>query len=201
MKYTILQFIPIILLFLLLSYPEEFVVFSNLSIGRLLATIIIIFYSSLDKYLGLLVCGLVILFYQTDYVDTKRLFSENFTELNYSSIYKEIAKVPDKIMETSPMKYSEYNSLYNNDEHITTKEMDIHNAKPELKEQFRKQYCDGSILKYKNMNIKPDMMQHIFPQVSFVSNNCNPCDKSCQFSIIESRLNTEEQMKPISTLP
>jgi c-di-AMP phosphodiesterase-like protein len=214
MKYTILQFIPIILLFLLLSYPEQFALFSNLSVGRLIAVIIIVFYSSLDKYVGLLVCGLVILFYQSDYVENMMPFSENFVELSYSYLQNvdntqhnnkniEIAKVSQKITETQPLKYAEYLGLYLNKpiETAVTKNDVKQNANPELKEQFRKQYCDGNVLKYKNTEIKPDMMQHIFPQVSFISNHCNPCDKSCEFSIIESKLMTEEQMKPISTLP
>jgi len=214
MKYTILQFIPIILLFLLLSYPEQFALFSNLSVGRLIAVIIIVFYSSLDKYVGLLVCGLVILFYQSDYVENMMPFSENFVELSYSYLQNvdntqhnnkniEIAKVSQKITETQPLKYAEYFGLYL-DKHIETPHTknDVkQNANPQLKEQFRKQYCDGNVLKYKNTEIKPDMMQHIFPQVSFISNHCNPCDKLCEFSIIESKLMTEEQMKPISTLP
>ena len=120
MKYTILQFIPIIILFLLLSYPEQFVLFSNLSFGRLIVVLIIIFYSSLDKYLGLFVCGLVILFYQSDYVENMRVISENFTDLSYAFLNNvettiknsEIAKVSQKIMETKPLKYAEYFGLY-----------------------------------------------------------------------------------------
>jgi hypothetical protein len=207
MKYTILQFIPIIILFLLLSYPEQFVLFSNLSFGRLIAVLIIIFYSSLDKYLGLFVCGLVILFYQSDYVENMRVISENFTELSYAFLNNidisiknsEIAKVSQKIMETKPLKYAEYFGLYLDE--ISETKTTVNDAKQALKDQFRKEYCDGNILKNKNTNIKPDMMQHIFPQVSFISNQCNPCDKTCEFSIIESKLITEEKMKPISTLP
>lgn len=200
MKYTILQFIPIIILFLLLSYPEEFVLFSNLSFGRLIAVLIIIFYSSLDKYLGLFVCGLVILFYQSDYVENMRTITENFTELSYSILNNsEIPKVSQKIMETQPLKYAEYFGLYLDE--VPDKKIPVNDAKQELKDQFIKEYCDGNTLKHKNTSIKPEMMQHIFPQVSFNSNHCNPCDKNCEFSIIESKLITEEKMKPISTLP
>jgi hypothetical protein len=215
MKYTILQFIPIIILFLLLSYPEQFVLFSNLSFGRLIAVLIIIFYSSLDKYMGLFVCGLVILFYQSDYVENMRPISENFMELSYSYLNIEntekientemskIAKVSQKIIETQPLKYAEYFGLYLDKPFETTDtKTDVKNyANPELKEQFIKQYCEGDKLKYKNMNIKHDMMSHIFPQVSFIANKCNPCHSTCEFSIIESKLVTEEKMKPISTLP
>ena len=207
MKYTILQFIPIIILFLLLSYPEQFVLFSNLSFGRLIAVLIIIFYSSLDKYLGLFVCGLVILFYQSDYVENMRVISENFTDLSYAFLNNvettiknsEIAKVSQKIMETKPLKYAEYFGLYLDE--ISETKIPVNDAKQALKDQFIKEYCDGNKLKHKNTIIKPDMMQHIFPQVSFISNQCNPCDKTCEFSIIESKLITEEKMKPISTLP
>lgn len=207
MKYTILQFIPIIILFLLLSYPEQFVLFSNLSFGRLIAVLIIIFYSSLDKYLGLFVCGLVILFYQSDYVENMRVISENFTDLSYAFLNNvettiknsEIAKVSQKIMETKPLKYAEYFGLYLDE--ISETKIPVNDAKQELKDQFIKEYCDGNTLKHKNTIIKPDMMQHIFPQVSFISNQCNPCDKTCEFSIIESKLITEEKMKPISTIP
>jgi len=207
MKYTILQFIPIIILFLLLSYPEQFVLFSNLSFGRLIAVLIIIFYSSLDKYLGLFVCGLVILFYQCDYVENMRAITENFTELSYSFLNNievpnknsEIAKVSQKNMETKPLKYSEYFDLYLDE--IAFPKIPAKDAKEELKEQFNKEYCDGNKLKYKNVNVKPDMLQHIFPQLSFINKPCNPCDKSCEYSIIETKLITEEQMKPISTLP
>ena len=200
MKYTILQFIPIIILFLLLSYPEEFVLFSNLSFGRLIAVVIIIFYSSLDKYLGLFVCGLVILFYQSDYVENMRTITENFTELSYSILNNsEIPKVSQKIMETKPLKYAEYFGLYLDE--VPDKKIPVNDAKQDLKDQFVKEYCDGNKLKHKNTSIKPEMMQHIFPQVSFNSNHCNPCDKNCEFSIIESKLILEEKMKPISTLP
>lgn len=200
MKYTILQFIPIIILFLLLTYPEQFVLFSNMSFGRLIAVLIIIFYSSLDKYLGLFTCGLVILFYQSDYVENMRTITENFTEISYSFLNNnEIPKVSQKIMETQPLKYAEYFGLYLDE--VPDKKLPVNNAKQALKDQFRKEYCEGNTLKYKNTIIKPDMMQHIFPQVSFISNHCNPCHNSCEFSIIESKLITEEKMKPISTLP
>jgi hypothetical protein len=144
-----------------------------------------------------------------------RPISENFMELSYSYLNAEngengengemskIAKVSQKIIETQPLKYAEYFGLYLDNPIVSSATINNNNpnANPELKQQFIKQYCEGDKLKYKNMNIKPDMMQHIFPQVSFISNKCNPCHSTCEFSIIESKLATEEQMKPISTLP
>ena len=203
MKYTISQFIPIILLFLYFSYPKEFIIFSNLPIGRLLAISFIIFYSSYDKYIGLLICGIIILYYQLECIENMVNIGENIQSTNDKlNIAKEepdikgntkTAKV-SLVKENRPMKYTEYNGLYLE----TYKEF---NANTVLKEQFRKQYCNDGVLNFKNIAVRNEMINHVFPEVSFKSNHCNPCDKRCNFSIIESKLNVEEQMKPISTLP
>ena len=60
------EFLPIIIIFSLLAYPKTAVKFSHSILGRFIAVSTIIFYSSIDKYLGLFVCGLVIYYYQMD---------------------------------------------------------------------------------------------------------------------------------------
>lgn len=66
---TVSQFIIIILIFLAVSDINRLVLFSNTILGKLLAVGLIVFYTSIDTLVGLFVCGLVILFYQSDYVD------------------------------------------------------------------------------------------------------------------------------------
>jgi hypothetical protein len=63
------QFIPILILFLLLKYSNDFIKFSFTILGKLVAIFIIIFYAKIDITVGLCVCGLVILYYQSDYVE------------------------------------------------------------------------------------------------------------------------------------
>ena len=63
------QFIPILILFLLLKYSNDFVNFSFTVLGKLIAMFIIIFYAQIDITVGLCICGLVILYYQSDYVE------------------------------------------------------------------------------------------------------------------------------------
>jgi len=70
MLHTIAQFIPILLIFLLISYFKTIAKFSNTVLGRLLAICIIVFYTILDKLLGAVVCLLVIFYYQSDLVET-----------------------------------------------------------------------------------------------------------------------------------
>jgi hypothetical protein len=175
MKNTISQFIPIILIFLLLAHPKESAIFCHSILGRLLAISIIIFYSDLDKYMGLLVCGLVIYYYQLDYVESMNNYEEfidgNFAKVNDSN---SILQKEDKILES--------------------------NTADTLKDEFRKQNCSGDTLKYKNYEVKSEMVHHIFPELEFKKEICNPCKKSCEFSLIEAKLNLEELMRPISTL-
>jgi hypothetical protein len=63
---TIAQFIPMVALFFLLSQYRGCVELSHTILGKLLAVFIILFYTTIDKVLGLFVCALVILFYQMD---------------------------------------------------------------------------------------------------------------------------------------
>jgi len=59
---------------------------------------------------------------------------------------------------------------------------------------FRKENCKGKKLLSKGSEVKPDMVKHIFPKVEFAEHTCNVCDESCNFSIIENRLQTEKEL-------
>ena len=69
MKTIISQFIPIIILMLLISFSNEFVNFSFSILGKFIALSIIMYYTYLDKYLGLIVCLIIIIYYQSDVVE------------------------------------------------------------------------------------------------------------------------------------
>jgi len=75
----IAQFIPMIIVFLLLKYSNEFVNFSFTVLGKLMAVFIIIFYANIDITVGICVCGLVILYYQSDYVENMLNIGEILT--------------------------------------------------------------------------------------------------------------------------
>ena len=162
---TLAQFIQIIIIFLLLSFASPFVTFSYSILGKLMAVIIIIFYTYLDKMVGLFVCGLFILYYQSD-------FLENMLNMNNENM-------------------TNYKDLYDNNENANT------NTKAQ--DQFREQNCVNHNLKYKDMNVKADFAEHVFPELQYKNDTCNPCNRACKFSIIESKSNTEKLMIPKST--
>lgn len=159
MKDIIAQFIPIILVFMIVSNINQFVLFGNTILGKLLAVFIIIFYASIDTILGVFVCMLTILFYQLDYVE------------NMLNMYDwDDSKQPNK------------KKIYN----------DISDAV----KQFRKENCVNDSLKYKNISVNDEMSTHIFPELKYNDRKCNSCSKSCDISIIESKLKTESSLIP-----
>jgi hypothetical protein len=65
----VLNFLPIIIIFLLVSYSDIMAEWSHTILGKFLAVALIIFYTKIDVLSGLVVCSLIILYYQTDYVE------------------------------------------------------------------------------------------------------------------------------------
>lgn len=63
------DFIPIIFIYLFVSQPKETIYFLNTSLGKLVVVSLILFYSSISLTHGLLVCAILILYYQTDLVE------------------------------------------------------------------------------------------------------------------------------------
>lgn len=64
------------------------------------------------------------------------------------------------------------------------------------KTKFKKEYCENGVLKYKGTPIKKDIISHIFPEINFTNEVCNPCDKTCDFKIIEEDiLNRDRDLK------
>jgi hypothetical protein len=194
MKYTFSQFIPIILLFLIVSNPDIIIQFSNMSIGRFIAVAIILFYSSINKYLGLLSCMLIVLYYQLYAFDDTKEFFENLT---FSSFAEE-KEQPSKVLETSPVRYADYSNLYKTE---CAKFAPQNDANSIVKKQFTDRFCEKDVLKYKDVAVRSEMVQHVFPEIQFNAGKCNPCSATCDFSIIANKLHMEEKMKPISTLP
>jgi hypothetical protein len=220
MKTTVAQFIPIILIITLLSYSKEFVNMSNTILGKIFAICIVLFYTSLDKYMGLVLCLLVIVYYQSDFVESMLNTDDVMDKLfeNFEASKKEALSNPtqgDKQIQDGDKKKSQLQENMSSLSDVyaadTKKEQDETNNQVEDEEQgkegmtnrkegmttvsdFRKENCKGKKLLSKGSEVKPDMVKHIFPNVEFAEHTCNVCDESCNFSIIENRLQTEKEL-------
>lgn len=206
MKNIVSQFIPIILLYLFLTLSKDFVIFSHSLLGKVLAILIIIYYTILDKRVGLLICSIVILYYQSDYI-------ENFLNIDnvMPDLFNNKEGMQNKNEETESFNCTSckssnlnvenmcnINEVYNSKQKVERSMEEMQNQNGYL-EEFRKQYCDDNQLKYKNMNVKTEMVEHVFPEIEFEHKECNPCSDKCKFSVIENRIKAENNIKPINS--
>ena len=221
MKTTVAQFIPIIVIITLLSYSKEFVNMSTTILGKIFAICIVLFYTSLDKYMGLVLCLLVIVCYQSDFVESMLNTDDMMDKLfeNFESSKKEALSNPiqsDKQIQDGDKKKSQLQENMSSLSDVYAVDTENHQTKDEEPNKegmatrkegmatrkegmttvsnFRKENCKGNKLISKGSEVKPDMVKHIFPNVEFAENTCNVCDDSCNFSIIENRLQTEKEL-------
>ena len=165
------QFIPIVLLFVFLTYRDEFVDFSQTTWGKVLAVAMILLYTHMDKVFGLLVCSLVILYYQSEWM-------ESFLNM------KDLQEWENELLkeETTPEQKVDF--------------LDIdHTNSESIQNEFRENHCENGMLKHKNMNVNPDMTSHVFSEVNFKDGKCNVCSPNCNFSIIETKFKAESNIK------
>ena len=190
---TIAQFIPIVVIFLLLSQYRGCVKFSNTILGRMLAVFVIMFYTKIDKVLGLFVCALVILFYQMDCIENM-LNIESFDTIEDEE--KEEEKEPE-FNETKPAKSCDscgVKGIETFENYDSSENTVIENGPAQ--DEFRREHCQKGVLKHKDMNVKNEMAQHVYPELKFQNDYCNACSPTCNFSIIESKLKTEKKLLP-----
>lgn len=189
---TIAQFIPIIVIFLLLSQYRGCVKFSQTILGKIIAAFIILFYTKIDKVLGLFVCALVILFYQMDCIENM-LNMEPFDTIEKEEIEEKDPEYsetkPAKSCDSCGVKGIETFENYNLNENTS-----VDNGPAQ--DEFRKEHCNKGVLKHKNMNVRNEIAEHIYPELQFKNDYCNVCSPTCNFSIIESKLKTEDKLLP-----
>ena len=186
----IAQFIPIVAIYVLLSQYKGCILFSHTVIGKLCAIGIIIFYSILDSTMGLLVCAIVILFYQMDCTENM-LNKEAFHDIEGVTISQIISA-----KELPSLKYEEMNlaKSSNSNKHEVVGNYSEGYGADEIQQTFRDQNCVQGVLKYKNLPVRDEMATHIYQEVKFNDEYCNVCRPTCKFSIVESKFKSEEKI-------
>jgi len=194
----VINFLPIVLIFLLATYTPEFAAFSQTALGRLLAIFLILFYLKLDFLTGLFVCVLIILYYQTDYV-------EGFSEMLKEDEEAEMPSpetTPVSESSTTPQSRTEPLEPFSTYETVSEKNVGIANNRilyDKSKQEFRKKYCDKGHLIHKGEIVNTEMAEHIFGEIKHDDyHKCNICDPSCKFDLIEPHIKSEDDLrKPV----
>lgn len=77
---------------------------------------------------------------------------------------------------------------------------DTRDAFTTARDAFIREKCQNGILMYKDFPVKTEMADHIYPEIKYnTKSRCNPCDKTCDYSIVEAKLNTETELYPRSS--
>lgn len=187
------QGIPIILALLLLLFPRIVRSYSDTHLGKLLATSIICLYAYQDITVGILVCLLVILYYHMQNYSTFESFLSKSTKDYVKHLPKPFHKL-DSEMKGEPKDYlaKDYNRV---EDAYPDKLSPIKRVGEAL---FRKDKCHQSRVQYKNQNLNNNTITHVYPELQFREDVCNPCDRTCHFTI-EKKQSIEKDLVPKNT--
>jgi len=166
----LINILPIIVASVLYLYYKETAVFAHSILGKLVTIFLIILYTSVDVLYGALVCALVILYYQTDYVEGLSLSVEDNLEECIDEGFEELG-VED---------FAEFD--------VTDSIPFIGYEQTPVQKTFVKNNCEKGDLKHKSMNVKSEMAPHVFAELNYTGAHCNPCSSTCGFSIIEEKM-------------
>ena len=249
----VMQFIPIVLMLLFSLYTQRFIEVANSVLGKLLAVVVIIFYTKLNILYGVCACVIIILFYQlTDYSNATNSNAIEGMKNPKKPSGKPPAVAPPPAAGTSPAPPPAVGtspaplpavapplaagtspvpplaaaagtaSITSEDPDMEDPDVEDGTNLPEdsndmdaegfesyknlypviniedfnaAKKEFIKEKCRNGVIMYKDMPVKPEMVDHVFSEVHFTTDTkCNPCDRTCAYSIIENKLATEEEL-------
>ena len=201
----ILNFLPMVLLYLIATYSPQVARISHTVLGKVIAIGLIVLYSFFDIVSGLLVCALIIFYYQTDYVES---FSNPDNEEDdkqnkeqFTTVVKNEVLIVGKI--DAPMK----TQIEGHEEVLSSGPgealEDAYPLEPTITKDiatdkntadFRKKHCSKGHLKHKGQVVNPEMVEHIFPEIKQDDfRKCNVCDPTCRFELINTQ--SEKLMK------
>ena len=182
---VVMQFIPIMLILGYTTYRHEFVKLSYSILGKLFAVMLIFYYTRIDFIYGTICCILVILYYQQTEIE-----GFSMEETNEKDKKKEEDKKEEVTDDGTNLPLEEGFETF--EPPIIT--IDQFNA---AKDEFIKEKCKNGVLMYKDFPVKSEMADHVYSEIQFDGKSkCNPCDRTCDYNIIESKLETEKKLIP-----
>jgi hypothetical protein len=187
---VVMQFIPIVLILAYASFRYEFIKVSHSILGKLLAVMLILYYTRMDYIYGTICCIVVIWYYQKTEIEglsESILFNKKEKKQQQQQLEDDGTNLPtiEEYLDTS-------SSLEGFETPIIT--IDQFNV---AKDEFIKEKCKNGVLMYKDFPVKSDMADHVYSEIKFNGKNkCNPCDRTCDYNIIEAKLETERKLVP-----
>jgi len=158
----IAKLLPLFIFYLFFAFPDDFLYTSITPLGRFIAIVLILFYSLFNTYTGLVMCAIVIFYYNLNSVEKTSSF-DTFMLVGNNTFQPFVQE-----------------NFQTNDN----------------KKEFRQKHCENGSLKYKNNKVRNENAEHIFPELEFLEEPCNPCSNSCGFTVREQLKLHEEMVYP-----
>ena len=185
----VMQFIPIILVLVYASYKPWFVDATHTVLGKVIAIMLIVYYTSIDYVYGTLCCVIVIAFYQMHEIEgfVEGANGENKnakdSKTQASSEDADVAESEETVKEETVEKFSNQVDAF-----------------ASARDTFIRDKCHIGVLIHKGFPVKSEMADHVYSEIKFnTRSRCNPCDKTCDYSIVEAKINTETELCPRSS--
>ncbi len=177
----VMQFIPIVLVLFYSTFRYEFNRIGHSILGKLFVVMLILYYTRMDWIYGVICCIIVIFYYQqteTEGFDGELLKSESKSKSNTKTLDEDVedgTNLPD-INEgfTGVISIDQFNTA---------------------KDEFIREKCKNGVLMYKDFPVKTEMADHVYSEIEFPDKTkCNPCDRTCDYNIIEAKMTTEKKL-------
>lgn len=193
--------VPIVLIVLYFLFPLGFHKVASHPLGKFLAVIIIITFSSMDMLHGVFLTFLMILYYEyakySPYASCTATQPESFTLSPSGKNYADnIPKASDK-----NGNYNAVEGIPENNRNDIYLEEAYPDQLPPIKKVneaiFRKKKCskDSNRVLHKKQCIRQiNNIEHVYPSLQYRDGVCNPCDKTCHFTINEKQKKEQELM-------
>ena len=187
---VVMQFIPIVLILAYASFRYEFTRVSHSILGKLFAVMLIFYYTRMDFVYGTICCILVIWYYQRTEIEG---FKEE-KKKEKDEVIDDGTNLPPPV-DTSPQAdTSPVDTSLEGFETPIVITIDQFNV---AKDEFIKEKCKNGVLMYKDFPVKSEMADHVYSEIKFNGKTkCNPCDRTCDYNIIEAKLATEQKLIP-----
>jgi hypothetical protein len=211
---VVMQFIPIILVLVYASYKPWFIESSQSILGKVIAVMLILYYTSIDYVYGTLCCVVIIAFYQ---MNEREGFGLDFGTKSVGDKAEPTNAKPvgDRAEPTNAKPKEGGVKPMGDAKPMVMKPMamkpmtmkPVGDIKPNTidaftsaRDTFIQTKCRDGVLMYKDFPVKSEMADHIYPEIQFnTKSRCNPCDTTCDYSIVEAKIDTETEMCPRSS--
>jgi hypothetical protein len=143
---------------------------------------LILYYTRMHFVYGTIACFVVIFYYMLTDVEG---FEDPPAVANAVKLNKITPKTDEVVLdEVKPKK----------DSIITIDEFN------QARDEFIKEKCKNGVLMYKDVPVKTEMADHVYSEIKFNKTaKCNPCDRTCDYNIVEAKLKTQEALTPKSS--